>query len=456
MVDLDKATKERLEAVRGYIHPDGFEDNQRTRVWRIICFIAQIILGCTFIFSGLVKGIDPMGTAIKISEYASSFGFALPEAGATFLAVALNTIEGLLGFCLILGVTPRLTGGLSLLVMSTMTLLTLYIVIYNPVKDCGCFGDALKISNTQTFIKNLILLPLALLLWVKRSRWARLLDEGWDPALIVITILLLVNFNIYPLRHLPVVDFRPYKVGSDLQELTLTGGSDGEYEYLFVYEKDGKEQTFGMDELETLDDSWTYVRDETKVIKEAEQPKGADLVLLRENGTNAMETLAYDQGHALLLISPDLTKVKRKLLDRIVDFQKKSGVAIDLVISNSGSIWESKYYEPYEHAFREILFLDKTTAKTVIRSNPGLVVIDKGNIVRKISGYDLRGLLKESSFVNNPFAPLSAQEQLGRYLKVFAPWVLYVLGIAVAGILHQVHRRQLRQTSINNNKPLIS
>lgn len=449
MVELEKATKETLGVVRGYIHPEGFESSQSTRVWRVICLIAQIIMGCVFIFSGLMKGIDPMGTAIKIAEYSASFGWNMPEGLSVVAAVTLNVLEALLGCCLILGVTPRLTGALTLFLMSVMTLLTLYIVIYNPVKDCGCFGDALKITNTQTFLKNLILLPIAILLWVKRRRWVRVLDEGWDVALIALTILLLVNFNIYPLRHLPVIDFRPYKVGSDLEELTLTGGSDGEYEYLFVYEKDGVEKTFTLEELEGVDESWIYVRDETKVIKEAEQPEGSDFVLLREDGSNAMESLAYDKGHALLLISPDFTKVKRKQLERFIDFQEKAGVAFDLVISNRRNIWDTEYYQPYEHAFGKILFLDKTTAKTVIRSNPGLVVIDGGKIVRKLSARDLRKALKQDSFVENPFQPQKGSEPIKRYLAVFLPLVLYVVGIIIAGLLHQYYRRQLRKT-LNN------
>lgn len=447
MIDLDKSTREGIETVKNYFIPEGFESSRTTSVWRTICLIAQIIVGCTFIFSGLMKGIDPMGTAIKISEYGAVFGVPVSDGMATLLAVGLNVLEGVLGISLVLGVTPRLTSWLALVLISGMTLLTLYIAINNPVKDCGCFGDAIKISNTATFIKNLILLPLTILLWIKRSRWARTLDEGWDLTLIVVSTLLLINFNLYPLRHLPVIDFRPYKVGSDLKELVLTGGSEGEYEYFFVYEKDGKERTFSMSELEEIDDTWTFVRDETKVIKEPVLPAGSDFVLLREDGSNAMEQIADDKGQALLLITPDFDKIPRKYLERVLDFQEKSKEKIYLVISNAHNLWDEERNKPYEHAFREVLFLDHTTAKTVIRTNPGLVVVDEGKIVRKLSGNDFRKEMKRDAFIKNPYKPRGNEEITRAYISTFGSLGLYAIVLIISGLLHRYHRRQLRKSS---------
>lgn len=447
MVDIDKATKESIETVKSYLKPEGFESSRSTKVWRMICLIAQLIVGCTFIFSSLMKGLDPMGTAIKIGEYTSSFGIPLSNDISSFLAIFLNVLEGLLGIALLIGLMPRLTSGISLILMSGMTLLTLYIVIYNPVKDCGCFGDALKISNTATFGKNLILLPLTILLWIKRSRWVRLLDENWDVTLTIVSMILLINFNMYPLKHLPVIDFRPYTVGSDLKELTLTGGTEGEYEYLFVYEKDGKEKTFGIEELNDIDDSWTYVRDETRIIKEAQQPAGSDFVLLREDGSNAMEQIAYEKGRALLLITPDFNKISRKLLNRILDFQKRSNERLYVAISNGGEVWENERNKPYEKAFKEILFLDKTTAKTVIRSNPGLLVIKEGKIVRKLSDRDFIKMMKKDAFVNNPYQPAQKYDKLKGYLYSFGPLAVYVIILAILGWIHGSQRRKLRRSA---------
>lgn len=447
MVDIDKATKGSIETVKSYLQTEGLESSRSTKVWRMICLIAQLIVGCTFVFSSLMKGIDPTGTAIKIGEYASSFGVPLSDDLSSFFAIFLNVLEGLLGIALLLGLVPRLTSGILLVLMSGMTLLTLYIVIYNPVKDCGCFGDALKISNTATFLKNLILLPLTILLWIKRSRWVRLLDESWDVTLIIVSMLLLINFNMYPVKHLPAIDFRPYKVGSNLKELTLTGGSEGEYEYLFVYEKEGKEKTFSLEELSNIDDSWTYVRDETRVIKEAQQPAGSDFVLLREDGSNAMEQIAYEKGRALLLITPDFNKISRKLLNRILEFQKRSDEKLYLAVSNGGEIWESEKNKPFEHEFKEILFLDKTTAKTVIRSNPGLLVIKEGKIVRKLSAKDFDKLMKKDSFVKNPYQPVEKYSKFKSYFYSFGPLAVYAIILVILGWIHGNQRRKLRRST---------
>lgn len=449
MVDLDRATKEGLETVKSYLYPVGFETGRSAKIWRLICLAAQIILGCTFIFSGIVKGIDPLGTAIKITEYGSTFGISLSEGVAVFMSVVINVLEALMGFSFIIGAMPRITAFSGLVFLSLMTLLTLYLVIYNPIHDCGCFGDAVKVSNTATFLKNLILLPLAILLWVKRSRWVRLLDEGWDVTVVVATVLLTVNFNLFAINHLPIIDFRPYKVGSDLRELTVSGGTQGEYEHIFVYAKDGRERFFTIEELGEVDDSWSYVRDETRVIREAEQPAGSDFILLREDGSNVMEQLATPDGRALLLITNDLKRIRRKQLDRLVEFQKRSGEEFYLVMSNTSEVWKDRHYQAYKEVFKEVLFLDKTTAKTVIRSNPGLVVIDSGKIVRKLSDKDLMKEIKKDRFMLNPYMKKSKKEEFSRMLTSFGPFILYAVILIGVALAHQYHRRQLRITSFN-------
>lgn len=436
--------REQTERVKSYMEKDGFETDKGSKAWRIFCLVLQIIVGATFVFSGLMKGIDPFGTALKINEYANVIGISLPEWLAMTFSVGLNVFEALLGFALVLGLVPRLTGMLSLIFISFMTLVTLFIYIYNPVADCGCFGDAVILSNSATFWKNIVLLVLVLALWLKRSRWVRMLDDNWDTALLIITTILLIHFNIYPIKYLPVIDFRPYKIGSDLMELTHTGGNEGVYEYYFVYEKDGVEKTYGIDQIAELDSTWTFVRDEIITIQEAVRPAGADFVLVREDGSNAIESLAYPEGKALLLISPDLTRVKPRMLERVLTWQERTGHPVSLLIGNAGNIWDNPKYAPYQDEFAEVLSLDKSTAETVIRSNPGLVSIEGGMIKNKLSGKELLKRIDDQNFKDNPYQLPSNWKIVKRWISSFGVLALYLIVLMLLGLLHHLHLKKLR------------
>ena len=360
---------------------------------KILTTTLQIIVGLVFVFSGLMKGIDPVGTAIKIGEYFSSFGIHSNPSVDLVFSVALNLFESTLGIALLLGFRPSKTRVVTLALMGAMTLLTLYIYIFNPVTDCGCFGDAITISNKATFWKNVVLLSFVIYLYFNGDHWYHWLNVKGNNYALLAGVIVFLGFNLANIKHLPIIDFRPYKVGSDLMELTTTGGSEGEYIYNFVYQKDGVEKVFGIDELNDLDSTWIFVRDEIEVIKEATRPLGADFVLTREDGSNAMEDLAYQESEAILVISPDITAVQPKMLEEMVE---KSPYPLLLAMGNTADIWSDPRYTKLEKRFAEIFFLDKTTAITIVRSNPGVLLIKAGKIVDKLSGSDFDSALNLS------------------------------------------------------------
>ena len=214
---------------------------------KILTTTLQIIVGLVFVFSGLMKGIDPVGTAIKIGEYFSSFGIHSNPSVDLVFSVALNLFESTLGIALLLGFRPSKTRVVTLALMGAMTLLTLYIYIFNPVTDCGCFGDAITISNKATFWKNVVLLSFVIYLYFNGDHWYHWLNVKGNNYALLAGVIVFLGFNLANIKHLPIIDFRPYKVGSDLMKLTTTGGSDGEYIYNFVYQKDGVEKGFGIE-----------------------------------------------------------------------------------------------------------------------------------------------------------------------------------------------------------------
>ena len=404
---------------------------------KILTTTLQIIVGVVFVFSGLMKGIDPLGTAIKIGEYFSSFGIHSNPSVDLIFSIVLNLFEAALGIALLIGFRPTKTKFVALAFMGAMTLLTLYIYMFNPVTDCGCFGDAIIISNKATFWKNVVLLSLVIYLYFNGEHWHNWLNVKGNNYALLAGVIVLLGFNLANIKHLPILDFRPYKVGSDLMKLTTTGGSEGEYIYNFIYQKDGVEKVFGIDELNDLDSTWIFVRDEIEVIKEAARPPGADFVLTREDGSNAMEDLAYQESEAILVISPDITAVQPKMLEEIVE---KSPYPLLLAMGNTADIWSDPRYTKLEKRFAEIFFLDKTTAITIVRSNPGVLLIKAGKIVDKLSGSDFKSALnKEGIRSNSPSLDHPIYSRFDKFGFIGILSALYILITLCGGINRRIN-----------------
>lgn len=204
-------------------------------VKKVIAEVCRLLLGVVFIFSGTVKAVDPMGGAIKIGDYLTSFGLDKLQPFTVLISFNLSALEFMLGVCMLLGVYRRYTTFLTLLMMSFMTPLTLYLAIFNPVSDCGCFGDALVISNWQTFYKNVVLLAAAIYVFIHNQR----LLQGytyhvyWFVALW--SYVFAIGFAYRNYNHLPILDFRPYKLGANIPALMSIpeGAPEDEYAYSF-------------------------------------------------------------------------------------------------------------------------------------------------------------------------------------------------------------------------------
>lgn len=393
---------------------------------QVIAALAQIIIGITFVFSGLMKGIDPMGTAIKIEEYVAILGLRLPSWIYLGASITLNVFEALLGVSLLIGWRRKITSWAALVLMCGMTLLSLYIYIFEPVADCGCFGDALVISNAATYWKNVVLLLLTIFLFRNLGSWYEWTTVRRSDVLMGATLAILALFNITNVKHEPIIDFRPYTIGSDLMELTTTGGSEGEYVYNFVYSKDGVERTFHIDELVEVDSTWIYVRDEIEVIDEAVRPPGADFVLVGEDGSNAVESLSYQEGQAIIVISHDLNKVDPRLLQEITN---NCDEPLLLAMGNTSEVWNKPEYGKYKQEFAEVFFLDKTTAKTVVRNNPGVLIIKGGKIVNKLTGDQFAHKMTNPEFKKDPYQMPSKASRMVDLVYAFGALVVLAIWI---------------------------
>ena len=355
----------------------------------IIAVISRMLLGLVFVFSGVVKAIDPLGTVYKIEDYLKAFGgffvdlLPLAELAAWFLIL----VELLLGVCMLLNVRTRWTAWISLLFYSVMTPLTLYIALTNPVSDCGCFGDAVVLSNWQTFWKNVVLIVLAIVL-VSLRKHLRPLWSGWMEMVIVgVALACGMSFMAWTKKHLPVMDFRPYKVGNHLPTL-MEYPEDAEpdqYEITFVYEKDGVEQTFSLENYPKGDSTWRFVRQESKLIKKGYEPPIHDFEIINAYGEDLTWEILESEEPVTLVVMYDLAKADKSQMAKVEGLYETcmQNMKPCYVLTGSGTDEIIAFGLEYPVLSEGICTCDPVTLKTIVRANPGVIVVQNGIVVDK-------------------------------------------------------------------------
>ena len=309
--------------------------------------IARLLLALTFILSGFVKAVDPLGTQYKIHDYLAAIGLAsiVPDFGTLASSVILSATEFLLGICLLFAIRRRLVSKIVVVLMTVMTLLTLWLAIDDPVTDCGCFGDALVLTNWQTFWKNVVLLAAALIVWRYPLDMPRLISESNQWIVMNYSaFFILVIIAGRSLYTLPQFDFRPYHVGTNLREgwQRMLEGEDSPYTEFFIESTD--------------------------------------------EGEDITEAVLGSQGYTFLLVAPHLENANDSQFDRlnsIYEYCLENGYQFYcLTASTHKGIGRWQDITGAEYPFCNT---DETTLKTVIRSNPGLLLLNDGVIIRKWS-----------------------------------------------------------------------
>jgi len=350
---------------------------------KIITEICRVILGLTFIFSGTVKAIDPVGGAFKIEDYFGAFGLSALNDISLFTSINLSALEFLLGLCILTASHRRITTFIMLVFMSFMTLLTLYLAIVNPVHDCGCFGDALILTNWQTFFKNfLVLLPASIVTYIFHKKMTPLYSHKAWWFVIVFGYLFSVGFAYYNYYNLPIVDFRPYKIGANIPQQMSIPDDAPQDEIEFIYSKDGKTKVFTMETIAEIDSTWTFV--ETKVVRPGYVPPITSFELYDSSGENIAETLLAEGKTVFILVSPNLDKASDSDIDEInnvYDYAVERSISFYCATNSS----EESIENWVNNTGAEYPFLrcDDITLKTIIRSNPGLVLLKSGTILAK-------------------------------------------------------------------------
>lgn len=351
--------------------------------------IGRLLMAATFIFSGYVKAIDPLGTQYKLTDYLQAMGIGslLPEWTLLVGAVLLAALEFSLGIFLLFAIRRHLVSRIVLALMSIMTLLTLWIVIANPVKDCGCFGDAVVLSNGQTFIKNIILLAIALMLLKWPTSMVRFVSKKTQWIVINYTVIFALALSTWSLWDLPLFDFRPYHVGANIaQGMKIPQGApQPQFETTFILEKNGQQKEFTLDNYP--DSTWTFVDSKTVQTAEGYVPPIHDFSIQdNKTGEDITQEVLNDTGYTFLLISPTLAYADDSnfgRIDQIYEFAQDYGYRfICLTASSDKDIAKWQDITGAEYPFYTT---DATTLKTMIRSNPGLMLLHHGTIIQKWS-----------------------------------------------------------------------
>jgi uncharacterized membrane protein YphA (DoxX/SURF4 family) len=352
----------------------------------IISFISRLILGIVFIFSGFVKGVDPLGSTYKFTDYFNAFNIGFLEPFALVLAIILAAVELSIGVSLLFRFRYRIGVWAVLVFMSFFTIMTFILALTNPVSDCGCFGDAIIMTNWQTFFKNLILLPFVLhIFWFRASRKDVFTPPFSWLALMVFTLVFLgIEFHAY--RHLPMLDFRPYSVGTNIPEKMSMpeGAPQDEIKTFLYYEKEGTVEEFTEDNFPWEDTTWTYVDSKHILVKKGYEPPIHDFTIVDETDTDITSALLSDEGYSFLLVAAHLEDADTEALNyasRLAAWCGQAGHSFYCTTA-SGEQEIEEIRQTLDPAFG-FHTTDEITLKTIVRSNPGLLLIKEGTILAK-------------------------------------------------------------------------
>lgn len=366
---------------------------RKSRAFKILANVCRLILACTFIVSGFTKVIDPWGTALKVNEYLSIYGLEYLQGGSMVFSIWLCGAELMMGCMLLFKVRIRLISIFAVLSMVFFTVLTLLSATLIPVEDCGCFGEALKLTPWQTFAKNVVLLPMSFVVWW-RYRPDRIF--AFNPLEIVLTVTffcLTMYLGYYCYRHLPLIDFLPYRIGVNIHEAMHAPVVEaGETHTVLVYRnrETGKLHEFSLEDTEWQDaDRWEWVDTRTTSEVPSIRPLVSEFALRDADG-DATEQIVTAPGTVYMLCVTSFDRLPRacaRRMARLVERAREEGAA---VVCLTPQPLDGVTCHDFGTGGVRCYNIDASTMKTMLRAENGLVVLRDGTITAKRNCRDIR------------------------------------------------------------------
>lgn len=417
---------------------------QKQQALKVLVELSRVLVGITFTLSGFLKAVDPLGTAYKIDDYWVAMKLQWLSLPSLPLAMLLCSVEFLIGVFLLMGLYRRLTTKLAFLAMVVLTPFTLYIAIYSPVSDCGCFGDAFKISNWETFGKNVILLACSIMLWGRHRYIYPLFTHHVRWLSVLYSVLFIFAFMLWNYLFLPVFDFRPYHVGANIAQLKEASEENELFENVFAYEKNGKKQTFTEENYPWQDSTWHFVEMISTPIEHNTKANVADFEIDRwkissdktsiSGQENITQSVLKHHGYTFLMIAPKLENMNVSHLGALEDlwFYTKEHGHLFYTLTASSPEQILKHIEQTGVNY-EFCATDLRTLKTIIRSNPGLLLLKNGIIVNKWPNINIPHENDIKAFINDdearPLTSYTKEDNTDTILIVCALFIIPLLFI---------------------------
>ncbi len=399
--------------------------------------LCRLVVSLTFIFSGYVKAIDPVGTQYKLQDYLEVLlmGVHVPDYATLAASVLLGGAEFTLGVLLLFAIRRRLVTRLILLFMAVMTPLTLWLALDNPIEDCGCFGDAVVLTNWETFYKNLVLLAATLLLVKRPPLMPKFISNTNQWIVVNYTVLFILVSSGLSLYTLPPFDFRPYHVGANIREgMEIPEGAPlPEFETTFILEKDGQRKEFTLDDYP--DSTWTFIDSKTVQTVEGYVPPIHDFSIQAvDGGEDITDSVLNHKGYAFILVAPHLETADDSNfgeIDGIYEYSLDHGYPFyALTASTDEAISHWRDVTGAEYNF---FHTDETTLKTVIRSNPGLVLVKDGTVIGKWSHNNLPELnYKSAELQDTEYGTMPDRSAMGKISKILLWYILPLMLLSFA------------------------
>ncbi len=350
--------------------------------------ISRILVGVLFIISGLIKANDALGFSYKLDEYFVVFHMEFLNGAGLAIAMLICIFEVALGVALLVGYRMVMVSWLMLLMILFFTFLTFYSAYFDVVKDCGCFGDALKLKPWESFYKDVVLLVLILIIFVKRKNIKPLIGDKFAGFMSATGLILTTWFTWHCYTHLPVKDFRPYAIGKNITEgMTLPPGAiTDSVVMVFIYKdkKTGAQVEAGMDQVSTYsgNEQYEFVDRLDKVVREGDKAAIHDFAIKDAEDNDLTSDFLSRPDYVFMLVAYDLTKADVKAQDKVnalaAACQKNDFEFFGL--TSTIPTETDKFRHDHQNMF-PYYFCDGTALKTIIRSNPGLVLLKQGTVI---------------------------------------------------------------------------
>ncbi len=365
-----------------------------------LLWICRMLVGILFIFSGLIKANDPIGFGYKLQEYFHVFQMSSLNDYSTWIAIVICALEVILGVLLLLGIAGRKVAWGLLLLIVFFTFLTFYSSFFEVVTSCGCFGDAIPLTPWQSFSKDLILLGLIIVIFIKRAH-IKPVSKNTTVSNILTFLVVISSFavGIYTTYYLPFIDFLPYKEGNNIPQLMEIpeGAPLDEYEHTYHLQNKTTGESKKITDKEYMakkiweDELWEIVGDpETKLIKKGYQLPIPDLIISDPEGNEVTQEIIANPYYNFIVVSTDVTKLNPfdyLALDKINQTLREitSEENIRVVLLTSSSADDANYLNSQLDLVLEIFYADAVPLKSMVRSNPGVLLMRNGTVIKKWS-----------------------------------------------------------------------